>query len=430
MKRSFILPFLLLFACFAFGTQNLFAQKITPPDLGKAVDSRVDKTVGRVESKVKGKVNSRINKATGKIDSKIDRTVDKILDEKTYKKYIKDQKKKQKDSKKAEKKVVAQENKDRKKAKKAGKEYTSPRELARIEEEKNRKIVLPGELVPRSSYRNEFVGSFTLTARYYRNEGGKLSPIRGKNYQLDLAAMKNKVAVTTTNLDDASYGKHTYMTIREKETLTRFNATTGDEEPYSVEYSAFYYLDHARKTYKRETFRGISMMYTDSLDLENELLPVDTAARDTVVLLKTLVSPRFLNDSLGGVFATRYWGEDSRYKIELWGDNSKRMNAIHAFNCICRYTRKREDLRAFLPINMMRVAVRYARIEHKVSGEVLILHMSNFSTTAPDPSLFKTPHNNNMGFDPVPDKTEIHESADPNAPEARDWDIVPEQKEG
>lgn len=374
---------------------------LSPQLSAQGIGDRINKVGDRVVDKTKKGVDTRINQRVSKVNSKIDKSIDKALDPKTYKKKRKAAQKAEKDKQKGmtkeERKARKQELKaqdkierDNRKARKA-KEKAEWRaykagyigdekedRAAEIAEREATKAQKRSSKVTKESFYNSFIGSFQYDVRYHStkvDEDGKqtLTLIPEKHYLLSIDADTGKIVVHTKNASLGNQPEYIYMTQREEiVTILKEREDEDEDEEDLIKINRFFrfnFIDINKKTFWANNYTG-AWVNNDSVFFEGDMIASDT---------------------INGVEVTRYIGENDLYKIELWADNSRRLNTIHAFNTTCRFSRRRPDLYALQPIHMMRVPVLRARIYHKNTKEVCIMTMQNFSTIPPPASRFNYP---------------------------------------
>lgn len=363
--------------------------------IGKRIDNVGDRVTKRTEQKINSKVNQRVNSVNSKIDRTIDKTIDNALDPKSYKRKKKVAKKEARQARRAEK----QKQKAIRKAEKAGYIYTPPPTITEAEEIAKRNAAKEQRnlsTIPKSSYYNTFVGSFELEAQYYSpksNDGGDadLIAIKDKYYTISVFA---RPSITTVQTRGAA-GEYGYTTAYEEDVRV-YEDSLGRVVSDTSRYCRFMYVDFQKKEYIAKPLMDVGK------------------AREETPMQKELVASRYFVYGNDSVNCTRYWGEDDLYKIQLWADDSRSQTAIHTFNTIFGISNERPDLMPILAVNMMRVPVYYARIEHKNSKEVLIIKLKNISTARPDKAYFQQP--SSVNFTKLEDKNMVPRFKNPNNP--------------
>lgn len=383
--------------------------------IGDRLNKVGDRVVSKTDQRINSKINQRVSKVNSGIDRRIDRTVDKALDPKTYKQKRKAKKKqlKQTQSKeekkaikqqlKADKKEYRQRRKDNRqkwravrKAEKAGYFYTPPTQETDEEKATRQAQVQESKLarLPKNSYYNSFNGSFKITAQYYMPQSEPNQPLK---------------AIPDKKYDLTFFGRPSMTTIHTQSSLGEFSYTTAYEEDINVYEDSIGRVVSDTNKYCRFVF----VDYKKHEFIAKNLLDIGKTP-DSLEFQKELVATKYFIINGDSIHTTRYWGENDRYKVELWADDSRRVNTIHAFNTIFGISNERPDLMPTLPINLIRVPVIYATIYHKFSQETLILNLTQISNTPPDPANFATPSEDN--FTKLEDKFFVPRFKNPNNP--------------
>lgn len=340
-------------------------------------NAQIDKLGERITKRVNTKVNNKIlnqptklqRKGERKMNEAVDKAVDNFMDPKNYKKRSKDAVKADKAKEKQEKDDFKERQKYERYAKKKGLKYKDPLQLSEEEIAANhkrdsiQKRLLAHSKLHANSYLNNFEGAFIWEVEYFniqKTKAGTDTLISNPNKQFTLSFFCNVGAVAIqTAKKGSNTALETYLAKYEKGFEEIENPKTRELERFDKNFWTFNYIDNQKKQFKYHKYE------TCFIDNDSVAYEPDTFK----------YFPLYQNDS---ILLTKHVGENEDYKVELWGDLNIRLNTVHSFNTICRYSRFREDLAILQPLHMLRIPIYYAGVLFKKTNEYCLIRMVDF----------------------------------------------------